>query len=831
MSFSVPDRRELMGTLLGSTAFLGTSLASTVSYSQPDRTRLSVLREQSGSFSVYFPNSPTLQVTFLTPEVLHLTVRERGPGGTQVPDYVRVRNNRLYSPVDVEVFTDKDELTFKSSSAIFNIAATDEVVTMDLQTPDKVLIDEWEIDTGELVARVELQNGERIYGFGDKRAAMDQRGHKVNILNRDAFASETNDSYKSIPFYMSSAGYGLFFHNYRPSLFDIGATKRKELRIKATGGALDFYIFVGNMKEILSQYTELTGRSAMLPYWAFGYHQAKATYRGREGLDVAAQLRQRKLPFDVIYYDAFDHLAISKPFIEELWDRYRARITVGFGMPMFGTWRGNDDTALLDDLAGRGYLMVDRTNKPAIGRDQHLEEEDEDRSSVAYLDYFSSAAVNHVFAAKWDEPLRNGAILGMVDFGELDHLKDPERKFWPSLGLSVAQTRNLFGLVYPMAVVNGVLERIGGRSTGMVRPGFAGSQRLGWTTTGDSLPTYRNFRAHTRGMLNLTLSGFSNVGQDIGGWDSKGGNTLYARWFAAATFFPFMWSHGKGDHEPYAHGGVVESAARTFLDLRYQLIPYLYSLHEHAHRTGVPVIRPLVLQEPADQGGLRIDDQFFVGDNIMVAPLFGDRDRRVYLPKGLWYDFFGEQQPVNGGQSIARNSVPLHRLPVFVRAGAVVPLGPAMQHTGEKAVDALHVNVYSFADSDLSDGPKFSVCSLYEDDGLSTAYLDGAFQKTHFRFHQDQEQISIEVYPESGDAAYRRVSHRAYHFQFHGVKGVVASVHVDNQPSMRGTNADAVSTGTPTWLHNEWSGDVSVFLPSLSIRALMIQIAVAPKAA
>ena len=125
--------------------------------------------------------------------------------------------------------------------------------------------------------------------------------------------------------------------------------------------------------------------------------------------------------------------------------------------------------------------------------------------------------------------------------------------------MSVAQTRNLFGLVYPLAVVNGVLDRVGGRSTGMVRPGFAGSQRLGWTTTGDSVPTYANFRAHTRAMLNLTLSGFSNVGQDIGGWDGKSQDILYARWFGAATFYPFMWSHGKGDHEPYSHGEAVEA--------------------------------------------------------------------------------------------------------------------------------------------------------------------------------------------------------------------------------------------------------------------------------
>src|SRR5204862_5969707 len=143
-----------------------------------------------------------------------------------------------------------------------------------------------------------------------------------------------------------------------------------------------------------------------------------------------------------------------------------------------------------NDLAARGVLMVDRNKRPAIGRDTNVEDE-EDKSSVAYLDYFSARAVDHVFAVKWTDALTNGAILGMVDFGEMDHIRNADHKFWPSLGLSVAQTRNLYGLVYPMSVIDGVLRRKGGRVTGMVRPGFAGTQRLGWATTGDSLPTYK----------------------------------------------------------------------------------------------------------------------------------------------------------------------------------------------------------------------------------------------------------------------------------------------------------------------------------------------------
>jgi alpha-glucosidase (family GH31 glycosyl hydrolase) len=787
---------------------------------------VSVSPEQGSAFTVALSATQAVRLTFLAPTMMRIQVLPSTPAANILARYVHVTQDSAYLPVEVAVHREADEATFETAAAFLTIARGGDVISLALRSRNNVLIDEWEIDADERVARIELKPDERIYGFGDKRAGLDQRGQRVDMINLDAFASESNNSYKSVPFYLSSVGYGLFFNNYHPGKYDVGASLADWLQIEASGGDMDFYAFVGDMKEILAHYTELTGRPAMLPLWAFGYHQGKASYRGREGLDVAAQMRQRQLPFDVIYYDDFDHEAIQKAFIDELWNRYRARLTVGFGMPMFGTWRGNDDSILVRELAARGYLMVDRENRPVIARSEYVESDDGDTSSVAYLDYFSKAAVDYVFSVKWDKAIENGAILGMVDFGEMDHVQGDEQKFWPSVGLSVAQTRNLFGLVYPLAVVSGVHDRAGGRSTGMVRPGFAGSQRLGWTTTGDSLPTYRNFRAHIRAMLNLTLSGFSNVGQDIGGWDSKAEAILYARWFAAATFFPFMWSHGKQDHEPYSHGDVVERAARTFLNLRYRLIPYLYSAHEAAHRTGVPVVRAFALQEPADPAGVGIDDQFFVGDDILVAPLFNDNgERNLYLPKGLWYDFFGEQRPVLGGRVIERKSVPLHRLPVYVRGGAIIPLGPAMQHTGEKPIDPLSVHIYGFATADRAQSAALSAASLYEDDGTSLAYRDGKFQRTHFKFHQSRHSVRLEVETESGDQKYRSVPSRAFHLYFHGIEAPVSSVRIDGQEISQSEAPDPAADAA-SWSMNESSGGVSVFIPASSVRAFLVDFSI-----
>lgn len=786
---------------------------------KPSGKHLSIIREDGRSFKLSRPGAPTVRVTFLTAETFRIRVLSNDDEDAKLPEYMVVKSESSYPAVDVRLVTRQDGVTFRTAGTALRLVVHDESISVDVRTPTRVLIENWNIYACCRTARLDLRPDEHIYGFGDKRPDLDRRGQRVQMLNRDAFASETNQSYKSIPFYMSTAGYGLFFHNFYPATtYDLGVFAKRAIEIQAVGGEMDFYVFVGDLKQILSQYTELTGRPAMLPRWAFGYHQGKASYKGREAFEVAAEMRRRKLPFDVIYYDDWIEEATRKDFIDALWSRHHARLTLGFGMPFFGRFGKTDDSALLMKLASHGFLMVDRNNQPVIGPDQYVDAGD-DSSSVSYLDYFSPKAVDYVFSEKWEHALANGTILGMVDFGEMDKVPFLPQKYWPSLGMSAGKTRNLFGLVYPLAVVNGVMQRTGGRSTGMVRPGFAGTQRIGWATTGDSRPTYRNYRAHMRGMLSLTLSGFSNVGQDIGGWDSKAPDALYARWFAAGAFFPFMWSHGQHDHEPYSHGKAVENAAREFLNLRYQLVPYLYSLHEYAHRTGIPVLRAFPLQESADPTAFRIDDQFFVGDDLLVAPIFNDEgDRKVYLPKGLWYDFFGEQAPVSGAREITLKSVPLNRIPVYVRAGAVIPLGPAMQYTAEKPVDPLSVHVYSFAAEDLGSEARTGTFSLYEDDGISKAYEQGQFERAALLFRQTRESVRFEVQSVGGDGNYRSIAQRGYQLHFHGFRGPVTRVLLN-----RSEIARAPSRQTATWTMDDSTGEIVISIPPSADRTVNVE--------
>jgi alpha-glucosidase len=685
------------------------------------------------------------------------------------PDESRplVASTAIASTGSIVVTSDKMTISFKSEKA--------DAVSVSVKGPTGELVSNWSFRTRDRSTWQRLGAQEHIYGFGDKRLALDQRGNRIVLVNRDAYASETNESYKNIPFFFSSAGYGLYLHNFFQTEYDIGASEPDLLKIGPPAGDLDFYFFIGTPKDVISQYTELTGYPAMLPRWSFGYHQAKASYDGLEGLDVAQQMRKRKLPVDAIYYDDWTAELEEERFNQQLRKNYRIRLTVG-GNPFI---MSDDNPELLATMANKHYLMEDDQGKPLIDRVEEVADNNGNADSGGYIDPFNQMGVRLAVEGLFADALKNGAVLGMLDFGELHHVTNQDKKFWPSIKMSVADTRNLFALAYPQSVMNEFMRLSGSRSTGMVRPGFAGAQRLGWTTTADSDVTFQNFRAQFRALLNLTLSGYSNVGYDIGGWASKATNDLYARWFAAGTFNPFMWAHGQEDHEPYSHGIDIENVARSFLELRYQLLPHFYSLHEVANRTGIPVVRAFPLQEPDDARSPRVDDEMFVGDSLLVAPVMNESGgRSVYLPKGRWYDFYHERSPEDGPAFIQRDQVPLNRIPLYVRAGSILPLGPVMQFSSEKAIDPLSVHLFAFVPSRNSQTVEYS---LYEDDGDSRDYLKNAFQRTTLKFEQTDSEVHFTAHVFSGNNRYRINNQRCILIYLHHFEGHPVEVRVDGE--------------------------------------------------
>ena len=708
--------------------------------------RIPPAQQDGRSWVIAPPNQVSYRLTLLDDATFRLHALMNDPATKKVAERMVVQAEDAAVAPQVRQDVTDGGLRFSWGSAVLDVAMpTAGTLVLNLTSSGNKVLEDFRITPSAHSASLSLRADEHVYGFGDKRAAIDQRGHVVPMVNKDAIdpvapaqpgpATETNDSYKSVPFYFTSKGYGLFAHDFYPGEFDVGAAASDRIGWKANGGDLDFYVFSQpKPADILGRYTALTGRPALMPKWFFGYHQSRAGYAGFEGRDVAKTMREKKLPLDVIYYDDFIEEAATKAFIDEMKNTLHVRMTYGANPFIIA------EDAFARKLGRVKEILAKKDGSPVI---EPAAEMDDDSINVAYVDFFNPRATEDFFAHTWTKTLNNGGLLGMADFGELDHLKDADKKLWPSLGLPASVTRNIYSLAYAEGIVGTWQKKSGARSAGMIRAGTAGTQRYGWSTTGDSEPTYDNWKAHLRCLFNLALSGFSNIGYDIGGWDGKSADDVYVRWFAAGTFNPFMWAHGEKEHEPYAHGPDVETAARSLLGVRYRLIPYLYSLNDVAHRTGLPILRPFPLVAPDDPKAPTMADEFFLGDALLVAPVTNANGRDVYLPAGTWYDFFDEGPPVTGGTTIARPQVPFDRIPAFVRAGSILPLGSTSvdppQYVDERPNDPLAIHVYAFPDTGSA------AFDVYDDDGLTMKYESGAFARTHLSFTQSASSIELSI--------------------------------------------------------------------------------------
>jgi alpha-glucosidase len=669
-----------------------------------------------------------VRVTALAADVVRVRIGPKGVfANDALPEYVVVKPDADWSPPPLTVKTTGTQVTIATPQAVLEF--TRNPLTLNIYDGRRhLLLGGYRIDFAAPTPHIRfgLTRNEHIYGFGDKRGPLDKHGQLLDMWNRDAFASKGNETYKNIPFYMSTAGYGLYLHNWWRSHFDMGATQGDQVDIRAEGGEADFYLFLDpSLQRIVQRYTELTGRPAFLPRWVFGYQQGKASYKGLEAKQVAARMREDRLPCDVIYYDDPGPQLYDKAFLDEMWNRWRMKITVGLGMPL--AVYGSD---YYKELERRGFLMTDAKGAAFHYRTEEVEAE------VANIDFFSPAAVDYVFDTVWKPALSRGAQFGMIDFGELQYVPDPATKQWPSIHRDVYQMHNIYSLLYAEQLIDRGAALAHGRKVGFMRPGFAGSQRVGWTWTCDSMPAWEDFQAHLRGAINLTLSGFATVGYDIGGWDSKGPDDLYGRWFVAGMYNPFAWSHGQGDHEPYSHGQAVEAICRQALEQRYRLIPYLYTLNYEASQTGIPMMRSLVMETEGEAGTYDIGDEFFLGPWMLVAPILTDGERRqVFLPAGRWIDYEDGRTEYQGPTMLTYRAPP-GKEPVFIRAGAIIPMGPVMQYTAEKPLDPLTLDIYPQGRSSFT---------LYEDDGVSLAYLQGDYRTTTIRATATGGGVAVEI--------------------------------------------------------------------------------------
>jgi alpha-D-xyloside xylohydrolase len=525
-----------------------------------------------------------------------------------------------------------------------------------------------------------LEPGERIYGGGESFTKLNKRGQTLNLWVNDSHGSQNRDMHKPIPFLMSNRGYGLFIHSSTPMTFDIGNTYHATNNMMLGDDELDLFLFIGNPKEILDEYTELTGKSPMPPLWSFGLWMSRITYFSEaEVREVAQNLRDYRIPSDVIHLDT--------GWFETDWRN-------DF---IFAESRFDDPEQMIADLNEQGfktslwqlpYFTPQNVLYPEIvEKGLHIKD---GKGNVpfedAILDFTNPDAIQW-YEEKVTDLLNLGVGAIKVDFGEA-------APYWGIYhnGRSGLYEHNLYPLRYNK-IVGDLTHEITGDNIIWARSTWAGSQRYPVHWGGDAGNSSSAMEATLRGGLSFGISGFSFWSHDIGGFPVQTPEELYSRWTPFGMLSSHSRSHGHAPKEPWYFSDDFLNLYRSATEMRYRLMPYIYAQAKHSSENGLPMVRALFIEYPDDPGSWLIDDQYLFGSDILVAPLMNDHSnsRDLYLPPGNWIDYQTNETYTGGWHHIKAGEIPVVML---VREGAAIPHAELAQHTREINWENIEIVVY-----------------------------------------------------------------------------------------------------------------------------------------
>jgi alpha-glucosidase len=631
-----------------------------------------------------------------------------------------------------------------------------------------------------------------IFGLGEKTGRHNRKGRDFTLWNADVLDPVTsaeftaqhppghpradNTSIEFDPYYVSIP---FFYHQSHPAgtmsasfvdngyraTYDFSADERYVIRFE--GGQYTEYIFAGpGMPEILEAYTWLTGRSALPPLWSLGYHQSRWHAYTQDGVEeVARRHRDADVPCDVLWLDI------------EYMDGYRVF-----------TWdpeRFPDPGAMLARLSEDGFRVITiidpgvkhepgyRVFDQALERDVLCRTEGGDvyigrvwPGNTAFPDFATEEA-----RAWWGElnaeHVRSGLAGIWNDMNEpATGAIPPDRMRFDRGRHSHERFHNQYGLLMAMGTVAGLREAMPELRTFVLsRAGFAGIQRYAANWMGDNMSRWDHLWLSMPMAMGFGISGQAFVGADVGGFFGHSNAELFVRWMQYGALTPFCRNHshlGNAEQYAWAWGEAILSLVRDAIRLRYRLLPYIYSAFVRASETGAPVQRPLIFDHQYDAALRAIDDQYLLGRDLLVAPVTesGETARQVYLPEGDWYDWHTDALLPGTRYTVA--ATPMDRIPVYARAGAVIPMwpeAPASTAGHHPRVVELHLFVPA------SDGSRESM--LQEDDGLTTRALDGARYRSSFTVTRSGSAVTLEArvdgdgYPEFAREAFRLVVHGA----------------------------------------------------------------------
>jgi alpha-glucosidase len=619
---------------------------------------------------------------------------------------------------------------------------------------------QWEDTDTQVACAKHIDSGEQFFGFGERTGPLNKTGYFFTNWTTDPGTKQgpTSDPlYIAIPVFCSvrpGLAYGFFLNNTWRSSFDMGDADPHTWRMQADNGEIDYYVFYGPTPKAVSKgIGHVLGTTPLPPRWAIGYHQSRWGYMSEARVrEIASTFRNRDIPCDVIHLD----------------------INYMDGFRVF-TWdlrNFPDPKVMLDDLRSQGFRVVTIIDPGVkIDPEYHVY-----RQGVEYTMFIHRASGEMFHGYVWPDDavfsdfsrpdVREwwGELQkALVDQGVRGIWNDmneptvfdqpfsqPGKKTWRPIDLDAvqgpddersnhAELRNLYGLQMARASYEGLRRHMNGeRPFVLTRSAFAGVQRWSACWMGDNSPVWEHLEMTMPQLVNMGLSGVPFVGVDIGGFSGNASPELFARWIQLGALLPFSRSHTVHfcrDQEPWAFGERVEAISRTYLQWRYRFLPYLYTLFWESAQHGTPVLRPLFYHFPNDTATYHLSDQVMLGPSIMAAPITraGSEYRAVYLPAGEWYDWWTDER-IQGPTHILAHA-PLEKMPLYVRAGAILPNGPEIAFADEKPLSPLTLDLYP-GDGDFT---------LYEDDGVSFAHEEGQYCTTSFRLCREEGGLRFEI--------------------------------------------------------------------------------------
>ncbi len=553
-----------------------------------------------------------------------------------------------------------------------------------------------------VVENLLLDPEDHFYGGGEKFTRLDLVGRTIRCWQRNPYGARQELAYKNIPLIVGTRGYGIFVDVPTAVTFHLGSRSNRTYTIEAAGQKLDYYVIGGTPKEIVAGYTDLTGKAAVPPEWAFGLWASTYFVEATDASvrEQTQRLRNEGIPCDVYNFDCFWQRRFMWCDFE--WDTARfpdpPRLLKelhqqGFHVCLWENPYVSTQSALYHELAAKGYLLrrPDGTVYESLLWSQRSER---GMGLCGMIDFTNPDAVAW-FRDTHKKLLEQGADAFKTDFAE----EVPADAVFHN-GLTGAEMHNPYPLLFQREVFEAIRAHHG-RAVIWARSGAPGSQRYPIHWSGDPECTFVDLANNLRGGLASAMSGFAHWSQDIGGFWGNPSPELYIRWAECGFLSPLSRIHGATPRDPWLFGEEALGIFRQYAKLRSRLVPYLYSCAWDAAETGIPLMRPMVLEFPEDPAGYAFDLQYCLGRELLVSPVVhADGWVTTYLPRGRWLDWWSGA--IADGPTTLRRQVPLQELPLYLRENSLLPLGPERSHVGEQPANPLTVEVFVTTQAEFS---------------------------------------------------------------------------------------------------------------------------------